>query len=92
MIPEAQRGLFSHSTIDLIRNPILSWVSSRIEIHLLLATFKNQSLLTLNFRGESHDKGFSEDADVRATEGVCPLEACFVLKRKGGENEDKNYN
>jgi hypothetical protein len=34
----------------------------------------------------------TEDADVRASESVCPLEACFVLERKGGENEDKNYN
>jgi len=35
--------------------------------------------LTLNFRGESHDKGLPKDANVKASEGVlCPLEA-FLL-------------
>jgi len=27
-------------------------------------------LLTLNYRGESHDKGLPKDADVKASEGV----------------------
>ena len=41
VFPEAQRKLSSHSTIDLIRNPILNGVSYETEIQLLLATFKN---------------------------------------------------
>jgi len=46
----------------------------------LLATFKNQSLLTLNFLGESHEKGEPEDADMKASWGVLrPLEAFFLL-------------
>ena len=52
VFPEAQRWLSYHSTTDLIRNLILSWVSSWIEIHLLLATSKNQSLLTPNLHGK----------------------------------------
>jgi hypothetical protein len=37
---------------------------------------KNHLHLTLNFREESYDKGLSEDADVKASEGVlCPFEA-----------------
>jgi hypothetical protein len=41
--------------------------------------YSKSRLLTLNFRGESHDKGFAEDAYVKASEGVlCPLEA-FVF-------------
>jgi len=55
-------------------------VSSRIEIHLLLATFKNQSLLAFNLRGESHEKGLPEDAMTKASEGVLYLlESYFVL-------------
>ena len=46
------------------------WALSHIEIHLFLATFKNQYLLTLNFPGESHEKGFSKDADGIASGGV----------------------
>ena len=69
VFPDVQRWLCSHSTIDPIRNPILSWVSSRIEIHLLLAKIKNQSLWTLNIREESHEKGLPEDADAKASKG-----------------------
>jgi len=44
-----------------------------------LAKLKNQSLLTLNLRGESHEKGYAEDADTKASGGVLgPLEAFCV--------------
>ena len=47
----------------------------------LYAKFKNQSLLTLNFRGENHDKGLAEDASVTASGGIVyPLEALVVSK------------
>ena len=70
VFPEAQRWLAYHSATDLIRNLILSWVSSWIEIHLLLATSKNQSLLTPNFHGKNHDQGLPENASTKASEGV----------------------
>jgi len=55
--------------VGLIRNLILSWVSAWTEIQLPSATSKFQPLLTLNFRGESHDKGLPENADAKASEG-----------------------
>ena len=53
--------------MGLIRNSILSWVSSWIEIHLLLTTIKNQSLLTLNISEDNHAKGLPENANVKAS-------------------------
>jgi hypothetical protein len=43
----------------LNRSEILVQLSSKIE-----------SLLTLKFIGERHDKGFAEDADMKASGGV----------------------
>jgi hypothetical protein len=40
------------------------------ERHPSSATFKNQSLFILNFRGESHDQRLPEDADATSSEGV----------------------
>ena len=34
-----------------------------------LKLLQYQSLLTLSLRGENHDKGFPEDADVKASRG-----------------------
>jgi hypothetical protein len=71
-------GRKRNADYPLTRSPVLSGVSSENEIHLLLATFKNQSLLTLNLRGESHEKGLPEDANMRASEGILyPFEALF---------------
>ena len=54
-------------------------MSSQIEFHLLLATFKNRLTFNLQLHEESHEKGLPEDADVRASEGVLyPLEV-FLL-------------
>ena len=35
-------------------------------------------LITLNLRGENHEKELPEDADVISSGGVFPLEALFV--------------
>jgi beta-galactosidase GanA len=40
----------------------VSRIESWTEIHLLSAKFKEPSLLTLNFGGENHEKGFPENA------------------------------
>ena len=44
----------------------------------------------LNLRGKSHDKGFSKDADTKASEGFIPFGGffCFCIntKKKGGGN------
>ena len=78
--PDVQRYLFLHSTVDIISNPVLSWLSFRIVIQLLLV--KNHSFITLNFPGENLDKGSPEDADLKASEGVLyPLETFFAIFR-----------
>ena len=48
--------------------------------HLSARSDHNRTIdKTLNFRGESHDKGLPEDADVKASEGVLySWEAFFV--------------
>ena len=53
----------------LIRNPILSWVLPRIEIHLLPTTFNNRLTSNLHPHGESHEKRLPEDADAKASWG-----------------------
>jgi hypothetical protein len=47
--------------------------------HPISVTFITEYLLNLNHRGECHDKGLPENADVKASEGVlCPFEVLLI--------------
>jgi hypothetical protein len=57
----------------------VSRIESWTEIHLLSAKFKEPSLLTLNFGGENHEKGFPENAGKKPLRVFyMPSEAFFV--------------
>jgi len=52
----------------------------RTEWHSSSATFKNQSPLTLDLRGESHGKEFAKNADAKFSIGILyPIEVFSVL-------------
>ena len=77
VIQKRNAKLHLFPTIGLIQNLILSWTTSWAKIHLLFALSKSQSILTLNIRGESHDKGLPEDAIIKASKGLYTLWGFF---------------
>ena len=79
--PDLKQNTKSHTfRFTFIRNLTLSsfssWTESTFDYSYLKKT------VTFNLHGESHDKGLSENADVKASKGImCPLEAFRFLRK-----------
>ena len=52
---------------------------------------KNQFLLTLSLRGESHEKGFTEDAIIKASVGFMPFRGFYYQNQTHHEVGTENH-